>query len=87
MVARITHSSKMSSVLNYNEKKVSQNAAELIHASGRPSATPIAETKDFLDDSTNALICVVACSCGAAVKLYGPLLPAAADIGLHGWVR
>jgi hypothetical protein len=34
MVARIAHSSKMSSVLNYNEKKVSQNAAELIHASG-----------------------------------------------------
>jgi hypothetical protein len=46
MVARITHSSKLSSILNYNEKKVSQllpskdpddppkYAAELIHASG-----------------------------------------------------
>lgn len=34
MVARIAHSCKMSSVLNYNENKVSQDAAELIHASG-----------------------------------------------------
>ncbi len=34
MVPRITHSSNLSAVLNYNEKKVSRNDAELIHASG-----------------------------------------------------
>jgi hypothetical protein len=34
MVARIAHSSNLSAVLNYNEKKVSQNDAELIQASG-----------------------------------------------------
>jgi Relaxase/Mobilisation nuclease domain len=34
MVARISHSSNLAAVLNYNEKKVTQNVAELIHASG-----------------------------------------------------
>jgi hypothetical protein len=34
MVTRIAHSSNLSAVLNYNEKKVSRNDAELIHASG-----------------------------------------------------
>jgi hypothetical protein len=34
MVARIAHSRNMRAVLNYNEKKVTRNDAELIHASG-----------------------------------------------------
>ena len=34
MVARIAHTRRMSSVLNYNEKKVAREKAQLIHASG-----------------------------------------------------
>jgi Relaxase/Mobilisation nuclease domain len=34
MVARIAHSTNVSKILNYNEKKVSRDDAELIHSSG-----------------------------------------------------